>query len=288
MNLYKPRVLFCLCILIAFYAISFFSYNTKECFVDERLYQNHFVAHGRTNSEPFPDNSLILFETLISKGYEAVECDVFFTKDTVPVLCHESNIGIASKEHFDIEISEINYNELLQYSFSTQDSGYVPITTLEQLIKLAADNHILVQMDLAKLSFEQNQYKQIYGILVKYNMTKSCIWEIKEKDFFKIADLDNTLIFQIDETWDRTNLTKLLMKKRFCSLIICSSWFEPLHHFADEDFINYERIVSFGKRLGFQMKVATINDKEIAKRFLSIGVNLITTDCLYDEVDAKK
>ena len=50
------------------------------------------------------------------------------------------------------------------------------------------------------------------------------------------------------------------------------------------DIEQFEKIVRYGHRLGFVMKVATVNDAETANRFWKIGTDLINTDALLNEM----
>ena len=65
----------------------------------------------------YPENTKIAIESAIKAGYRAVECDIAITKDSIPVLSHDRTIDCCSNG--EGRISDMTYQELLQYDFGT-------------------------------------------------------------------------------------------------------------------------------------------------------------------------
>lgn len=244
----------------------------------EILYTEQYVAHGRFESLEFPNNSLPLFDYLIKEGFKIVECDVMFTKDNVPILCHDDNLKNFAKDEYgnavNRKIDSIEFSEVKKYNFSITDTKIIKVTTLEELLAFCKDNSICIELDLEKKFLGRRKYKILYELVKKYQMLNKVIWEVSPYDFYTLTTIDNSLIYQIDHTWSYARLNKLNKRKKVASLIISSEWFPG---FVDKD---YKAIIEYGKSLGFLMKCATINEKSEADKMFFQGVDLITTDKL--------
>ena len=240
--------------------------------------KKQYVAHGRFESCEYPNNSLSLYDYLINEGFKIVECDVMFTKDNVPVLCHDDNLLNFAKDDFgnsvNIKIDSIDFSEIIKYNFSITDKRTIKVTTLEELLSLCKENSICIELDLEKKFLGRRKYKILYELVKRYQMLNMVIWEVSPSDFYSISSIDNSLIYQIDHTWSFAKLDELKKKKKVASLIISSEWFPG---FVDKD---YKAIIEYGKSLGFIMKCATINEKSEADKMFCQGVDLITTDKL--------
>jgi glycerophosphoryl diester phosphodiesterase len=77
------------------------------------------------NKSEAPENSLPAFMLAVQHGY-GIELDVQLTKDKIPVVLHDYNLKRACNT--DIKVSELNYEELLQYRlFKSQEK--IPMFT---------------------------------------------------------------------------------------------------------------------------------------------------------------
>lgn len=83
-----------------------------------------------------PENTLPAFKLSKQYGYNYVETDVSWTSDSVAVLSHNDDISICSDGTGNI--SQMTYEQLLQYDFSNGKAGYsnVKIPTAEEFLKL--------------------------------------------------------------------------------------------------------------------------------------------------------
>jgi len=71
------------------------------------------VAH-RGFSSQFPENTLIAYQEAFACGACFVECDVQLTRDKVPVLLHDDNLGRTSG--IDVSLHDLTYAELKKFS----------------------------------------------------------------------------------------------------------------------------------------------------------------------------
>lgn len=245
--------------------------------VCHELYKKQFVAHGRYDL-PYPNNSLKLFQEVFKRGFGIIECDVMFTKDNVPVLCHDDCILEFAKDKngrpVDKKISKMTCEELEDYNFSIDDKEFVRITRFEDVIVLARSYNACVEIDLEKLYLGRRRYKILYEIVKRHDMMSNVIWEVLPHDFYSILLIDRSVILQLNHTWNENAILKFKKYQQDAALIILSEWF-PGYVLKD-----YKEIIKTGHQNGYIMKCATLNSMAEAQKMISIGVDLITTDTL--------
>lgn len=238
------------------------------------LFKKQYIGHAR-HEGPYAENSLSLYQYLVDTlHYDIIEADIVFTKDGVPVLNHgrKTNFNTNTQE-IVVDIPEItfsNLKELCQINNNQEDN--TSITTAEEYIKFGKEKNVIIMLDLTFQHYTFKNYKQLYDIVSKHKMLNRTIWG--DADIIKIACLNRHLIVQSGGSWGRRLLLKTLLKSFFCKTIIMSFSY---YGGNIEDFAN---IVKWGHRLGFLMKVATVNDRQTADRFWKIGTDLINTDTL--------
>ena len=262
-------------------------HSRKEDYCKERLapnplfYTRQFVGHGRYYIN-VPNNSLLLYEELIRKGFKIIECDVMFTKDLVPVLCHDDNIASFAKDEqgraVNKQISKLTYDELKRYNFSDELNKFVEITKFETIISLAKDKHVCVEIDLEKLYLGRKKYRILYDIVKRHDMLQNVIWEVLPSDFYSILLCDPRSILQLNHTWTYEAIERFKRYQNFSPLIILSEWFPGT---VEKD---YSEIVKAGHQNGYLMKCATLNDYNEAYKMFAQSVDLITTDTLNNDL----
>lgn len=253
--------------------------NRDSCIVHQEFYKQQYVAHGRFRIN-YPNNSILLFDNLLNNGYRIIECDIMFTRDNIPVLCHDENIKEFAKYPngmvADVVINKVNYSELIKFNFSVDNDDFVKVTNLEELLILARHYDACVELDLNKKYLGRAKYRILYNLVKEHKMLSNVIWEINPYDFYSIARLDRNLIYQLDNQWSISGIMKNVRFKKYASLIILSQWF------PDEVDDSYKDIIRSGHEKGFLMKCATLNNVKDTCLMFSEGVDLITTDTLYN------
>lgn len=234
------------------------------------LHKKQYIGHAR-HEGPCPENSLALYKYLVEGlKYEIIEADIVFTIDGVPVLNHGvEKTFIKEGKECNLDISQNTFDVLLAY---TTASGENYLTTVEEYIKFGKEHDVFIMFDLTFQKYTFAQYKKLHTLVSKYDMQNNVIWG--DANILKLALLDRKAIVQVGGSWGR----KLLVKSFFTSLF-CRTTIMSFSYYGGniEDFKN---IVKWGHRLGFIMKVATINDLITADRFWKIGADLINTDTL--------
>lgn len=111
-----------------FMLLSFYYGSTATRFYPcSELYNVQFVAHGRYAIDTLADNSIELYEVLIKDlKYKIIETDILFTKDSIPVLCHEYNISQVAKNEKGISVNknvdELQFSELRDLYFTKPET----------------------------------------------------------------------------------------------------------------------------------------------------------------------
>jgi len=236
--------------------------------------KRQYIAHAR-HKGPAPENSIKLYDFLVNElRYRIIEGDVVFTSDGVPVLNHGVTLNAYKKGELEIvDISKITYNVLTVYSLLP--NIFFPISTVEDYVKFGHQNNITIMFDLTFQNYTKSNYKTLYDIVKSNNMLDHTIWG--DPDFTKLARIDRNLICQVGGSWGRKLLIEAFMKSLFCKKMIMS------YSYYGGNVEENERIVKYGHKLGFVMKVATINDQNVANRFWRIGTDLINTDVLINK-----
>lgn len=90
-------------------------------------FTGYLIMH-RGYNKVAPENTLAAFRLAAEMGYKAVECDIRFTKDGVPVVIHDSsvtrtsNVAIVETELFGAKkrkLSELTFDEVRQLDFGS-------------------------------------------------------------------------------------------------------------------------------------------------------------------------
>lgn len=234
------------------------------------LFQKQYIGHAR-HTGPYPENSLELYRYLVDVlGYRIVEADVVFTLDGVPVLNHGIQKSLNDNgQKKVINVNEFSYENLLHLIKQDKD-GY--LTTVEEYIRFGKEHNVIVMFDLTFQHYTYSHYNTLYAIVSKYDMKNQVIWG--DANILKLACFSSNLIVQVGGSWGRKLLLKSLLTSFFCKITIMS------FSYYGGNVEDFRSIVKLGHRFGFIMKVATINNKELANHFWQIGTDLINTDTL--------
>lgn len=244
-----------------------------------------YVAHARYAIDTLADNSKELYEVLVKDlKYKIIETDILFTKDSIPVLCHEYNIAQIAKNDEGLSVNknidELQFSELSNLYFTKPESvidlngGWKcqRIMKLDDLLIFAKRNNICIQLDMQKHSFGSRLCERLYNMVSEHGMLYRVIWETSEGDFWNLVKLDRNLIYQLDETWSMESIEACKKRQMFSSLIILSKWF------PDYSNLDYSSFIKTAHKNGYLVKCSIINDSIVADSLLKMGVDLIVTD----------
>lgn len=156
-----------------------FAASVAETCEDEHSFNQDIVsiAH-RGYSQTAPENTLIAYRLAKEKGFTYVECDISFTADGVAVLLHDTTIDRTSDGSGNI--SEITYDELLQYDFgSWKNTDYTgtKIPTFEEFIALCAELELHPYIELKRNdAYSQDKVQQLTELVHAYGIGEYATW----------------------------------------------------------------------------------------------------------------
>lgn len=136
------------------------------------------IAH-QGYSYVYPLSTEIAFIGAGKHGFTHIEADIKFTKDNIPVLCHNTTIDATSNGTGTIK--EMTYEELLTYDFGSWKSPEFAgekICTFDTMVKTAKIYGMGVYLDQIDSLDTVDKYDLIVSILKKYGMLKNFTWLI--------------------------------------------------------------------------------------------------------------
>ncbi len=152
------------------------------------------IAH-RGYSSIAPENTIPAFIAAAKNGYNTVECDIEWTKDSVPVLLHDSTINRTARKSngkklfFPRKCSNMTYKQLLQYDFgSWKDKKYkgTKIPTFQELLDCSKDNNLNVYVELKESSgFDEKKAKILVDAVKEAGLEDKITWISFEDDYLQ-------------------------------------------------------------------------------------------------------
>lgn len=115
------------------------------------------INHKGYRAGGAPDNSLQAFKASIAHGFRAVETDIRYSSDNVPVLSHDETYS-------SLTIAETTYADL-------KTAG---ITSLEELILLCKETGLIPYLELKINTNSLTDYA--IAVVAKYGMMRNVVW----------------------------------------------------------------------------------------------------------------
>ena len=137
------------------------------------------VEGHRGYCSKYPENTMISFKSAIELGVDAIEFDVWLTKDKVPVLIHDGNAtrtcGV-NKHVRDMTLAEVkeldaSYSEKFGDTYANMG---VTIPTLEELLKYCAENCPNLIMGVEIKEYTEENVDITVEMLKKYGFFDDC------------------------------------------------------------------------------------------------------------------
>ena len=246
---------------------------------------NNFISNARFDN--FPPNTMIAYEEAIIRGYHIINADIYFSKDNIPVVCHEKNLeNISEKEKG--EISSKTLEELNQIDIGSKFGEKYKgekIVVFEELLELCRDNDIIIDLNLGNLDFTKYfndtdiYIKKIFDLVEEYDMFNSIYFNDNRTEvLLKLKTIKNDITLSISGINDKQKMDKIKELFKDSKRIIYN--IEGSSTGGNTSTIN-EEIVQYGRSLEKKIKVGEVNDIIEAQKLQSWGVNYITTDNLH-------
>ena len=148
-------------------------------------------AHRGDNAHA-PDNSYEAFELAVSEGLPWIELDVQITADGVVVAEHDATL--IRRFGLDKAVSDMTYDELMQHEVISSAAGdykHVHITTLEEVLLLAKENNMLVQVETKPSEKRPGLEEEVLRVIEKTGMhNRVMIISLFSDSIAKVKELD--------------------------------------------------------------------------------------------------
>ena len=146
-------------------------------------FSGYLIMH-RGYNKVAPENTLAAFRLAAEMGFKAVECDIQFTKDGVPVVTHDSsvtrtsNVAIVETELFGAKkrkLSELTFDEVRQLDFgSWKSEAYVgeKIPSFQEFLELCKQYGLHPYIELKS----NGDLPLLYSMTVSMGMQNQVTW----------------------------------------------------------------------------------------------------------------
>ena len=243
------------------------------------------IAH-RGYSAVAPENTIPAIIAAAEHGYKTVECDIEWTKDSVPVLLHDSTINRTARKSngkklfFKKKCSSLTYKELLKYDFgSWKDKKYkgTKIPTFEELLNCSKEYGLNVYVELKESSkFNKKKAQILVDAVKKAGMEDKITWISFEDDYLQ----------EIKNLMPEARLGYLSQTKPNSKTL---NTLESLKTDENEVFLDVKASKMTNsasemlKNAGFDFETWTVNDCGMLDDLFSLDCKGITTDTITED-----
>jgi len=136
-----------------------------------------YVEGHRGMCAYYPENTLLSFEKAMDEGLDAIEFDVWLSKDKVPVLMHDGNAmrtaGV-NRNLRDMTLAEIK--ELCpayRQKFGDKFMGMVKVPTLRELLELRKSKGSSIKLGVEIKEYTEENVDLTVALLKEYGISVS-------------------------------------------------------------------------------------------------------------------
>lgn len=219
-----------------------------------------------------PENTAPAFEEAGKAGYSAAECDIYRTADGVWVVQHDIN----TYRMMDVtkNIEKMTYDELMKYNTDNGNNidkyPSLKICTLEEYMQICQKYNMDCVIEL-KGDSNQEHYGEIIETIKKYPNIGVTFISFEFSDLQELRKVcDNELMYLVSE-----------IKKEDIELALtldnCGIDFDGN---KEKNYENDAEIIKECQEAGLKLGAWTIDDIEVMKKLLDLGVGMITTNCI--------
>ena len=271
------KYLFIAFLLFYLYLILLFEYYYKLKRHPQDIFKKHrlFIeAHRGLNKEIF-ENTLEAFSKSILNNIEALETDVWVTKDKIPVLIHSRNLKGYSSNFYSQSrnVKELTWDELLTYRTKKDN---LKIAKLRDLFRLAK-NKIFLNLEIKDPRIDI-VFPLIIDLIEEFDLfDQISLSSFRHEYYYKILEyndynnrniifgnlyLPNRTNFNFSRRGSSLNIFWKDVNKKICdkahkNRMAVLVYFEK----GDENHKIYEKLINYG------VDVICSNDPVLAKTF---------------------
>ncbi len=140
--------------------------------------RNIYIEGHRGVCALYPENTLLSYEKALEMGVDAIEFDIWLSKDKVPVLMHDGNpyrtCGVAGHLR-DMTLAEIKkLDPCFQEKFGDRFRGQVEVPTLEELLKLVQAKNPNFKLGVEIKEYTEETVDISVALLKAYGFFENC------------------------------------------------------------------------------------------------------------------
>lgn len=262
----------------------------------ENIENFYWIGHRGSNG-PFVSNTMPAFKEGISRGYQALECDIKMTRDGHFIIFHNAYLNTGSGERVITEpvngstpesktlaeIREMTVTQTRSARYGPEGTFTGQIATLEEFLDLCKENNVIAVLDLKWTTGINNNDQSNVEKLIKF--VEDAGW------------LDNTIFL--------TSMRPVLEEIRSYSSDISLQYLcWTAANFRSHKEWLFDHNISLGlaynevsssiinemQERDLVVNAFTLNEVGIANTLIGYGIDMITTDYLYhdDQGEVKK
>ena len=228
------------------------------------------VAH-RGASQYAPQNTLASFKLAAQLGFDAVETDIRFTKDNVPVILHNETIN--STSNGSGRISDMTLAQAKKYNFGNSSYGNQKIPTLKETVRTCKENGLTEYLEI-KTHLSEAQAKNIVSIVRSGGMSSDTVWLVWENSISnlekmnRLADKSSAIGILSEAMTGKTISLAVSLKKKSGREFWISACADSIT----------KVLIDKAHKSGIKVNAWTMSSNNQAAQFYQWGIDSITTD----------
>ena len=228
------------------------------------------VAH-RGASQYSPQNTLASFKLAAQLGFDAVETDIRFTKDNVPVILHNETIN--STSNGSGRISDMTLAQAKKYNFGNSSYGNQKIPTLKETVRTCKENGLTEYLEI-KTHLSEAQAKNIVSIVRSGGMSSDTVWLVWENSISnlekmnRLADKSSAIGILSEAMTGKTISLAVSLKKKSGREFWISACADSIT----------KVLIDKAHKSGIKVNAWTLTSNNQAAKFYQWGIDSITTD----------
>ena len=230
-----------------------------------------------------PQSTLSYYKEAIRRGFHIVIAYIQFTKDSIPVVCHETNLDTISNGEGKLESK--TFSQLINLDFGSKfGKKYAgeKILSFKYLLDLCKEYNLIIEVDLSKVDSHNAEktevdLKELLRLIDEYCMMDSIIFNegTNPNIIMKLKQMRKEISVSVPNMNKKEYIEKAKDKYAGSKRVIYE--FSRISEGENID----EESVKYGISLGHKIKASVVDNLETANKIEKYGVSYIATNVLH-------